>query len=251
MFPHSDTICMLGYPRLPAEAAIRGEPPTRRQRPGRDAPPVILSASGQRVTATLFANRVGRARLASGAAVTSADDGLGASGPVPDPPFRHGTCDNPPALGKGWQAMADATRAHVWGNTATYEAYMGRWSRPVAEAVLAWLGLPPGLTWLDVGCGTGALTEVILDAADPREILGVDPSADFLATAAGADCRSARPLPSRSGMRARCRCRRRLRRGRRRPGPALRARPAGGRRGDGARRPSRRHGGRLRLGPRR
>src|SRR5215211_3504423 len=81
--------------------------------------------------------------------------------------------------------MADATRAHVWGNTATYEAYMGRWSRPVAEAALAWLGLAPGLAWLDVGCGTGALTQAILDAADPREILGVDPSAEFLATAAG------------------------------------------------------------------
>jgi SAM-dependent methyltransferase len=61
---------------------------------------------------------------------------------------------------------------------------MGRWSRPVAEAILAWLGLPTGLTWLDVGCGTGALTEVILEAADPLELLGVDPSADFLATAA-------------------------------------------------------------------
>jgi SAM-dependent methyltransferase len=80
--------------------------------------------------------------------------------------------------------MADAAGTHVWGNTATYEAYMGRWSRPVAEAALAWLGLSPGLTWLDVGCGTGALTEVILEAADPRQILGVDPSAEFLATAA-------------------------------------------------------------------
>jgi SAM-dependent methyltransferase len=80
--------------------------------------------------------------------------------------------------------MADAAHAHVWENTATYEAYMGRWSRPVAEAALAWLGLPPGLTWLDVGCGTGALTEVILEAADPREILGADPSGEFIATAA-------------------------------------------------------------------
>src|SRR5215207_1116701 len=79
--------------------------------------------------------------------------------------------------------MADTTRTHVWGNTESYEAYMGRWSRPVAEAVLAWLGLPPGLTWLDAGCGTGALTEAILDAADPRQILGVDPSAEFIATA--------------------------------------------------------------------
>jgi len=62
---------------------------------------------------------------------------------------------------------------------------MGRWSRPVAEAALAWLAPSPGLTWLDVGCGTGALTQAILEAADPREILGVDPSAEFLATAAG------------------------------------------------------------------
>ena len=62
---------------------------------------------------------------------------------------------------------------------------MGRWSRPVAEAILALLGTPPGLTWLDVGCGTGALTQAILEAADPLAILGVDPSADFLATAAG------------------------------------------------------------------
>jgi SAM-dependent methyltransferase len=81
--------------------------------------------------------------------------------------------------------MADATSAHLWGNADAYDAYMGRWSRPVAGDALAWLGPSPGLSWLDVGCGTGALTEAILDAADPREVLGVDPSADFLATAAG------------------------------------------------------------------
>jgi len=79
--------------------------------------------------------------------------------------------------------MADQTPARVWDNTATYEAYMGRWSRPVAEAILAWLGPAPGLRWLDVGCGTGALTQAILGAAEPRAILGVDPSAEFLATA--------------------------------------------------------------------
>src|SRR5215207_1530291 len=67
------------------------------------------------------------------------------------------------------QAMADATRAHVWSNTESYEAYMGRWSRPVAEAALAWLRHSPGLAWLDVGCGIGALTRAILDAAEPRE----------------------------------------------------------------------------------
>jgi SAM-dependent methyltransferase len=60
---------------------------------------------------------------------------------------------------------------------------MGRWSRPVADAFVAWLTPPPGLRWLDVGCGTGALTRAILAAADPSEILGVDPSADFLGAA--------------------------------------------------------------------
>jgi SAM-dependent methyltransferase len=79
--------------------------------------------------------------------------------------------------------MANATRPHVWGNTEAYEAYIGRWSRPVAEAFLAWLAPSPGQRWLDVGCGTGALTQAILAVADPREVLGVDPSADFIGAA--------------------------------------------------------------------
>lgn len=73
---------------------------------------------------------------------------------------------------------------HVWSNADAYEAYMGRWSRPIADAALVWLALSPGLAWLDVGCGTGALTGAILDAANPGELLGVDPSVDFLTTAA-------------------------------------------------------------------
>ena len=80
--------------------------------------------------------------------------------------------------------MAEEPRSRVWENTASYEAHMGRWSRPVGKAVLAWLGHSPGLAWLDVGCGSGALTQAILDAAEPRAVFGVDPSADFLATAA-------------------------------------------------------------------
>src|SRR5829696_2102541 len=80
-------------------------------------------------------------------------------------------------------AMTDAARAYVWGNTEAYEAYIGRWSRPAAEAILQWLALPSGQRWLDVGCGTGALTEAILAAAEPSEILGVDSSADFLGAA--------------------------------------------------------------------
>jgi SAM-dependent methyltransferase len=61
---------------------------------------------------------------------------------------------------------------------------MGRWSRPAAQVALEWLALPHDLAWLDVGCGTGALTRAILETASPREVLGVDPSAEFLALAA-------------------------------------------------------------------
>jgi SAM-dependent methyltransferase len=80
-------------------------------------------------------------------------------------------------------AMNDAMRAYNWGNTDAYEAYIGRWGRMAAVAFLRWLALPAGLRWLDVGCGTGALTEAILAAADPGEVFGVDPTADFLAAA--------------------------------------------------------------------
>jgi SAM-dependent methyltransferase len=50
----------------------------------------------------------------------------------------------------------------------------------VAERFVAWLGLPAGLRWLDVGCGTGALTEAVLLDAAPASVLGVDPSPGFL-----------------------------------------------------------------------
>ena len=79
--------------------------------------------------------------------------------------------------------MADSARPPVWGNTEAYEAYMGRWSRPAAEAFVAWLALPSGRQWLDVGCGTGALTEAVLAAAKPHEVVGIDPSADFVGMA--------------------------------------------------------------------
>ena len=72
---------------------------------------------------------------------------------------------------------------HTWGNADAYEAYMGRWSLPMANGVLQWLLPQPNLDWLDVGCGTGALTSAILDQAAPRSITGIDPSADFLTSA--------------------------------------------------------------------
>lgn len=71
-----------------------------------------------------------------------------------------------------------------WSGGNEYEAYIGRWSRKVARRFVDRLAIPPGARWLDVGCGTGALTGAILERADPRSVLGVDPSADFVDTAA-------------------------------------------------------------------
>jgi SAM-dependent methyltransferase len=71
----------------------------------------------------------------------------------------------------------------AWAVGDAYEAYVGRWSRPVADAFLRWLDVPAGREWLDVGCGTGALTATALAVAEPDQVVGVDPSEAFLATA--------------------------------------------------------------------
>ncbi|MFI6318652.1 class I SAM-dependent methyltransferase [Nonomuraea sp. NPDC050556] len=74
----------------------------------------------------------------------------------------------------------------VWEVGEAYEAYVGRWSRRVAVEFLRRLSVPAGRTWLDVGCGTGALTQAILAEASPARVVGVDPAEGFLATARGA-----------------------------------------------------------------
>lgn len=60
---------------------------------------------------------------------------------------------------------------------AAYQRYMGVWSRMVGERFLDWLAPRPGLRWLDVGCGNGAFTELIVERCEPASVSGVDPSA--------------------------------------------------------------------------
>ena len=55
--------------------------------------------------------------------------------------------------------MADNTT--VFNAADDYERFMGRWSRAIGEKFLGWLGAPPNARWLDVGCGTGAFSELI------------------------------------------------------------------------------------------
>ena len=80
--------------------------------------------------------------------------------------------------------MADQRPSDNWQRGSPYERYVGRWSREVAPRFLAWLALPHGLRWLDVGCGTGALSAAILGGCAPSAVFGVEPSEGFLATAA-------------------------------------------------------------------
>ena len=68
-------------------------------------------------------------------------------------------------------------------SASAYEAFMGRWSRIVAERFVEWLAIPAGSRWLDVGSGTGALAGVILKCAAPRDVRGIDPNADYVALA--------------------------------------------------------------------
>src|SRR2546428_8658219 len=67
-----------------------------------------------------------------------------------------------------------------WKDGDKYEPYIGRWSRLIARDFVKGLGVPAGRDWLDVGCGTGALTRTILDGADPKSVRSIDPSAGFL-----------------------------------------------------------------------
>ena len=76
--------------------------------------------------------------------------------------------------------MVEIGEGQVWTSGEGYDRYVGRWSRIVARDFLQWLGVPPGASWLDVGCGTGALTETILASADPAALQGIDPSEAFV-----------------------------------------------------------------------
>jgi SAM-dependent methyltransferase len=66
---------------------------------------------------------------------------------------------------------------------AAYERYMGEWSRLAGETFLDWLAPQPGLRWLDVGCGNGAFTEMIVGRCAPASVHGIDPSEGQLAYA--------------------------------------------------------------------
>src|SRR5258706_1080494 len=76
-----------------------------------------------------------------------------------------------------------ATNLIRFDDGAVYERYMGKWSQLAGATFLDWLAPKPGLRWLDVGCGNGAFTEMLVARYAPVSVDGIDPSAEQLAFA--------------------------------------------------------------------
>ncbi|MFZ5895317.1 MAG: class I SAM-dependent methyltransferase [Myxococcota bacterium] len=75
--------------------------------------------------------------------------------------------------------MADVTPDN-WNLGDAYERYMGRWSRLIADRFLEWLAAPPSSHWLELGCGTGALSAAICETQNPASLIACDPSQPFI-----------------------------------------------------------------------
>jgi SAM-dependent methyltransferase len=63
-----------------------------------------------------------------------------------------------------------------WTSGADYDQWMGRWSRLLAREFLKWLDLPRGLQWIDICCGSGVVTEAIVEHSQPACVTGIDAS---------------------------------------------------------------------------
>lgn len=67
-----------------------------------------------------------------------------------------------------------------WQSGNPYEKFMGRWSRLIGARFLQWLPVPIESKWLDIGCGTGALSNLVLELKNPIEVWGIDSSPEFI-----------------------------------------------------------------------
>jgi ubiquinone/menaquinone biosynthesis C-methylase UbiE len=82
------------------------------------------------------------------------------------------------AHGEDHDAEGNAMSASpiTFNDGKAYELLMGRWSRLAGDQFLDWIEPPKGLRWIDVGCGNGAFTEVLIARTSPAAVTGIDPS---------------------------------------------------------------------------
>lgn len=89
------------------------------------------------------------------------------------------TSQHPP-----FEDLSLQTPTFSFDDSEAYERFMGRWSRAAGAVFLDWLNPPAGASWLDVGCGTGIFTQMILNTCSPSAVHAVDPSPAQVAHAA-------------------------------------------------------------------
>ena len=181
------------------------------------------------------------------ARVQSGQRGVGSARCSVPASFRARTCSRVRSISRSETVPDLADRNSVSTDGAAYERYMGKWSQLAGETFLDWLAPRPGLRWLDVGCGNGAFTEMLVERCAPASVDGIDPSEAQLAFARTRP--ASRVAQFRQGdAHGAAVPRRHVRRGRHAAGDFLRSRPGQGRCGNGTSGPRRRHRRRLRMG---
>jgi len=74
---------------------------------------------------------------------------------------------------------------HSFDDSAAYERFIGRWGRAAGAIFLDWVAPPARAVWLDVGCGTGLFTELIVETRSPAAVFGIDQAETQIAYAGG------------------------------------------------------------------
>ena len=76
--------------------------------------------------------------------------------------------------------MASDSKFDAWSAGQSYDHYMGRWSQMIAAKYLDWLKPSSDSDWLEIGCGTGALSKEILANCQPKSLFAIEPSEGFV-----------------------------------------------------------------------